>query len=184
MKNLLMMLFLLPLLAHAQVYKCTQNGKATYSDRPCDGQAHEQKVSSGRESKPTPPAAEIKPGSDAAKLLQEAEDIRNGKAGYGAKARQLREEAERRRSAAQVPVPKETLAEQCVDLYRPHVPYGYVRILQSTLWDGPYPTITAEGKTTRARNKFICSLKDGAKEIDVEESKRRYINDYARGKRH
>jgi hypothetical protein len=68
----LALLFVLPLLAHAQAYKCKQaNGSTSFQDFPCDQVGPTGRAMPAPTASPKPPAAQV-PAQDAARREEEA----------------------------------------------------------------------------------------------------------------
>ncbi|MDR2625321.1 MAG: DUF4124 domain-containing protein [Zoogloeaceae bacterium] len=186
----------LPTSVAAETYKCTLDGKSVYQDTPCEGRATGKVVSGGQDYVPP-----VKTGPDC-KTPEECRVQASGREAQRAadaaegRVQELDRVIERNRAerARQAPTQND-LAEQCVELYKPHMAYRYARITGSSIKRSGFAEISVSVKTFTNSNAprgvrdpgvldehFICQLTDDASAIDVAGSQNR-INDHARGVR-
>jgi hypothetical protein len=183
MKRLLLPLLFLPLMAHAQVYKCSLNGKTTYSSTPCEGKSDAKVINTGQD-------RVTEAQRQQAELIHE----KNYRAvnpecnKYCQQAKLIR--AKQAAKAAATPSQDE-LAQQCVDLYKPHLAYQGVRINSSSI-TGIFPEIIVNVRTITndktpverdpitINERFICRLTEDKRQIDKGQTQS-YLDQHKRG---
>lgn len=177
--------------AGAATYKCVLDGKSVYQDTPCEGRSTGKVVSGGQDY--VPPVKTEKPCQtpEECRLRAEIKDLEKKQA----EASRHMETSRHIRSDRPRPLTQDDLANQCVELYKPHMAYRYARITGSSIKRSGFAEISVKVKTFTNSNVprgvrdpgvldevFICQLTDDASAIDVAGSQNR-INDHARGAR-
>ncbi|MDR3322823.1 MAG: DUF4124 domain-containing protein [Zoogloeaceae bacterium] len=191
---LVLLLSLPAFVAQAQVYKCTVNGKSAYSSTPCEGQAETRAINTSQDR-----VTEAQRQQAASVRAQEAREVgaeadKKNRAAARRDELATRQQREAAASAARAPSEAE-LADQCVDLYRPHMAYPHPRILGQKITGGStFPEIVVNvrsitnPKTPIERDpitineNFTCRLTPDRTRINTADSQG-YVKDYKGGVR-
>jgi hypothetical protein len=184
--------------AVAQNYKCTDaGGKTLYQDKPCPGSMSGRVVAD--EQRPVETEEERRAKLEVERLKLEADVVKAKRELEETNAQNRRAEAESRESQKNaMPPSPASLAEQCVNLYRPLMIYNNFEVLGSSI-DGPaFPeikvrvrgtlaTLVFDDRDSYARKSYaldyvqenlICSLEPNKTTID-RRGTQRYLDDYA-----